>query len=139
MKLNSILIALALGASTCLLQAQPDNQPPGEGGQRPGRRQGGGPGGPGGMQGGGFHIIPPMAQEQLNLTDDQKKQIESLEKETKAKLDSILTDEQKTKLKDMQEKMRRRFGGGQGGQGGPGGPGGGRPPGGQQRPPADDK
>lgn len=134
MKLNSILIALAIGASTCLLQAQPDNQPPGapgEGGQRPGRRQFGGPG--------GFHVIPPFAQQQLNLTDDQKKQIEALEKDTKAKLDNILTDEQKKKLKDMQDNMRRRFG--QGGQGGPGGPGGGqgRPPGGQQRPPADDK
>jgi Spy/CpxP family protein refolding chaperone len=135
MKLNSILIALALGASTCLIQAQPDNQGPGGEGQRPGRRQGGGPGGPGG---GGFHIIPPMAQDQLNLTDDQKKQIEALEKDTKAKLDTILTDEQKTKLKDMQERMRRRFSG----QGGPGGPGGGQggqghPPGGKQRPPSD--
>ena len=139
MNTKSILIALALGASTCLIQAQPDNQPPGapgEGGQRPGRRQGGGPGG---MQPGGFHVIPPFAQEQLNLTDDQKKQIESLEKETKAKLDKILTDDQKQKLKDMQQNMRRRFGGGQGGQGGQGGPGGGRPPGGNQRPPADDK
>lgn len=142
MKIQSMLIALALGASTCLLQAQPDQGqgPGGPGGQRPGRRQGGGPGGPGagqgGMQGGGFHILPPMAQEQLKLTDDQKKQIEALEKQTKEKLDNILTDDQKQKLKDMREKMRSRGPGG-GGQGGFGGPGGGRPPGGQQRPPSD--
>jgi hypothetical protein len=83
-------------------------------------------------------------QNELNLTDDQKTKIEALEKETKAKLDNILTDEQKQKLKDAQQNMRRRFGGGQGGPGGPGGqgggpggPGGGRAPGGQQRPPSD--
>jgi Spy/CpxP family protein refolding chaperone len=133
MKVKSILIALALGASTCLLQAQPDNQPPGEGGQRPGRRQGGGPGGPGGGPHGDgqFHAVPPFVADQLNLTGDQKKQLEALDKEVKAKLDKILTDEQKTKLKDMRSQFRGR---------GPGGPGGQRrPPGGQQRPPSDDK
>jgi hypothetical protein len=137
MKIQSMLIALALGASTCLLQAQPDNQPPGgQDGQRAGRRQAGGPGG---MQGGGFHIVPPFVQEQLNLTEDQKKQIEQLEKDTKAKLDSILTADQKQKLKDMREKMRGGGGRGPGGggQGGQGGQGGGRPPGGAQRPPTD--
>jgi Spy/CpxP family protein refolding chaperone len=127
MKIHSMLIALALGASTCLLQAQPDQGPgaPGEGGQRPGRRQGGGPGG---MQPGGFHIIPPFAQEHLNLTDDQKKQIEDLEKQTKAKLDSILTEEQKKKLQDMRSQFRGRGPGGPGG----GGPGASRPQGGQR-------
>jgi Spy/CpxP family protein refolding chaperone len=141
MNTKSILIALALGVSTCLLQAQPDNQQPGEGGQRPGRRQGGGPGGAGGGMRGGdgqFHALPPFVAEQLNLTDDQKAQLEKLDKEVKAKLDNILTDEQKTKLKDMRERFRS------GGGRGPGGPGGGqggqgRPPGGQQRPPSDDK
>ncbi len=132
MKIQSMLIALALGASTCLLSAQPDNQAPGApgaGGQRPGHKQGGGPGG---MQPGGFHVIPPFVQDQLNLTDDQKKQVADLEKETKDKLDKILTDEQKQKLKDM----RSQFRGGRG-PGGPGGAGGGHPPGGQQRPPSD--
>ncbi|MGZ4963206.1 MAG: hypothetical protein ACXWBP_06745 [Limisphaerales bacterium] len=142
MKIQSMLIALALGASTCLLSAQPDNQTPGapgDGGQRAGRRQAGGPGGPGGMQPGGFHVMPPFVQEQLKLTDDQKKQVADLEKQTKEKLDSILTDEQKQKLKDMRSQFGRggRGPGGQGGQGGPGGPGGNRPPGGQQRPPSD--
>jgi Spy/CpxP family protein refolding chaperone len=136
MKIQSMLIALALGASTCLLQAQPDQgQGPGApGGQRPGRRQnGGGPGGPGGPQQ-GFHVLPPFVQDQLNLTDDQKKQIADLEKQTKAKLDTILTDEQKQKLKDMRCQFRRR---GPGGQGGPGGPGEGPGSGGQRPPPSD--
>lgn len=135
MKIQTMLIALALGVSTCLLQAQPDQGPGAQGGQRPGRRQGGGPGGPGGPQQ-GFHILPPFAQDQLNLTDDQKKQIADLEKQTKEKLDNILTEQQKQKLKDMHQNMRRRFGG-SGGQGGPGGPDGERPPGGKQRPPSD--
>jgi Spy/CpxP family protein refolding chaperone len=130
MKIQTLLIALALGASTCLLSAQPDNQPPGgQGGQRPGRRQSGGPGG---MEHGGFHVLPPFVQDKLNLTDDQKKQIEELEKQTKAKLDSILTDDQKQKLKDM----RSQFGRGGRGPGGQGGPGAGHPPGGE-RPPSD--
>jgi len=142
MKIQSMLIALALGASTCLLSAQPDNQPPGDGGQggqRPGRRQGGGQGG-GGMRGDGqFHAVPPFVAEQLNLTDDQKKQLEALDKDVKTKLDKILTDDQKQKLKDMRSQFRggRGPGGQGGGQGGPGGPGAGHTPGGQQRPPAD--
>jgi Spy/CpxP family protein refolding chaperone len=137
MNTKSLLIALAIGASTCLLQAQPDNQSPGgaggsgQGGQRPGRRQGGGPGGP--QQ--GFHIMPPFVQDQLNLTDDQKKQIADLEKQTKQKLDNILTDEQKQKLKDMRSQFRG--GRGPGGQGGQGGPGASHAQGGQQRPPSD--
>jgi Spy/CpxP family protein refolding chaperone len=136
MKIQSILIALALGASTCLLQAQPDQGQGGPGGQRPGRRQNGGPGGGPGMQGGGFHIMPPFAQDQLNLTDAQKKQIADLEKQTKAKLDTILTDEQKQKLKDLHQNMRNRSGG-PGGQGGQGGPREGQGPGGHRPPPSD--
>jgi Spy/CpxP family protein refolding chaperone len=87
------------------------------------------------MRGDGqFHALPAFVADQLNLTDDQKKQLESLDKEVKEKLDNILTDEQKTKLKDMRERFRNGRGGG------PGGPGGqGRPPGGKQRPPSDDK
>lgn len=52
------------------------------------------PGGPGGHRG-GFHLLPPFVMDKLNLTDDQKKALAELEKETKAKLDKILTDEQK--------------------------------------------
>src|SRR5262249_166694 len=136
----------------CLLQAQPDNPPPGgpggqggQSGQRPGRRAAFS--GPAGMQPGEFHVIPPFVQGQLKLTDDQKKQIADLEKQTKEKLHTIWTDEQKQKVKGMRSQFRGGRGpggpggqggpGGPGGQGGPGGPGGNRPPGGQQRPPSD--
>jgi hypothetical protein len=102
----------------------------------------GGPGGPGGFGGGrggpgGFmmpqpgQILPAFLAEQLKLTDDQKKQVEELQKETTAKLEKLLTDDQKKTLKEMKE--RGPMGpGGPGGRGGPGGPGGegGRGPGG---------
>jgi Spy/CpxP family protein refolding chaperone len=129
MKTKVILLALALGASTCLLIAQdsnqgPDNQPP------PGRQ--GGPGGPGGGAGhgpGGFHLLPPRAHEQLNLTADQEKQVAALEAEVKAKLEKILTPDQLKQLKQMRPPRRQGGPGGQGGLGGSGSDGGpGGPP-----------
>ena len=121
MKTKIILLALALSASTCLLTAQDNNPPPD--GQRPPPRDGG-PGGPGGMGNkggpggpGGFHLLPPRAMEQLNLTADQLKQVAALEAEVKAKLEKILTPEQLQQLKQMRLPMRQ---GGPGGQGGPG-------------------
>jgi hypothetical protein len=105
-----------------------------------GRPEGGpgapeGPGGPGGP-GGGFHLIPRFAADQMNFTPGQLEKIAELEKETKAKLDQILTPEQ---LKILEE-ARPPFPGGAGVPGGPGGQGGGRPgpgfgpPGSQGRP-----
>jgi Spy/CpxP family protein refolding chaperone len=90
---------------------------------------GGGAGGPGGFGGGfgGFpqpgQIMAPFLQQQLKLTDEQKKQLEDLQKEVDGKLDKLLTDEQRKQLKDMREGV------GRGGFGGRGGPGGGPPPG----------
>ena len=58
---------------------------------------GGGPGGGPGRQGGpppGFHLIPPFAIANLNLTEAELKQTAELEKEVKAKLEQILTPEQ---------------------------------------------
>jgi Spy/CpxP family protein refolding chaperone len=140
MKTKVIILALALGASTCLLTAQDSNQAPD--GQRPPGREGG-PGGPGGRGGpGGFHLLPPRAQEQLNLTDDQKKQVAALEAEVKAKLEKILTPEQLQQLKQMRPpgRMGGPGGGGPGGQGGPdgqGGPGGGENQSKPQHPPSE--
>jgi Spy/CpxP family protein refolding chaperone len=130
MNTKVLLLALALGASTCLLTAQDNNQLPA--GQRPPGREGG-PGGVGNARGGpgGIRLLPPRAQEELNLTDEQKKQIAALEAETKAKLEKILTPEQLEQLKNMRPPMRP---GGQGGPGGPGGPGGQRGPAGEGRP-----
>jgi Spy/CpxP family protein refolding chaperone len=99
---------------------------------------GGFPGGPGGFPGGfppgGFgpsqpgQLLPPPLQERLKLSDEQKKEVEELQKdldakvkEAEAKLAKILTEEQNKRLKEMR---------GQGGRppfpvGPPGGPGGG--------------
>jgi len=117
MKTKIALLALALGASTCLLTAQ-DNPPPSD--AQPPQQHAGGPGGRG-----GFHLLPPRAQEQLKLTDDQKTQIAALEADTKAKLEKILTPEQFTQLKNMRPPMRQggQMRGGSGGQGQGNGPG----------------
>lgn len=83
---------------------------------------GGGPGGPGGPPRPG-QILPPFLQEELQLTDEQKKQLEALQHEVDAKLATILTSEQKTQLKEMRERFGPRGRGPRGpGFGGPGGP-----------------
>ncbi len=116
MKKTAILLALALSTSAVSLMAQDQTPPPAAGERPPGHE--GGPGGMGRQGGrGGFHLLPPRAQEQLNLSADQQKQVAALEAETMAKLEKILTPEQMQKLKQMRPPMR---GGGQGGQGGRG-------------------
>jgi Spy/CpxP family protein refolding chaperone len=88
----------------------------GAGGFGPGR---GGPGGFGGPQVG--QVLAGPLQERLKLTDDQKKQVEELQKDVDGKLGKILTDEQNKQLKEMRDNA---------GRGGPGGrrPGDGNPP-----------
>jgi spore coat protein CotH len=96
----------------------------------------GAPGG-GGMAGGrpgggGFRmfvptpgeLLPAMLRETLKLTDEQKKKLDALQKETDEKLAAILSDEQTKQLKEMKDRPQMPFGGGPGG-GGFGGPGGG--------------
>lgn len=87
--------------------------PGGPGGDRGGR------GGPGGRFGGGpprpGQILPDFLQERLNLTAEQKKQVDALQKEVDAKLAKMLTDEQKKQLKEMRSR-------GPGGNGPPPGP-----------------
>jgi hypothetical protein len=92
--------------------------PGGRGGDGPGGR--GGPGGPGGPPQPGLILAPPL-QDALKLTDEQKKQLDELQKEVDGKLAKILTDEQKKQLKEMKDNPGR---GGPGGRGdrGPGGP-----------------
>ena len=139
MKKSAIVLALALGVSALSLTAQEQGGPPPPG-ERPPPPEGGMRGGP--MHGpGGFHLLPPRAQEQLNLTDDQQKQVAALEAEVKAKLEKILTPEQLKQLKQMRPPGRpggpggRGPGGaGPGGPGGPGGPDGQGGPGGEGRP-----
>ncbi len=81
----------------------------------------GGGGGGGGRRGGpanqgGFHLMPPLAREQLDLTADQQKQLADLELEAKAKLEKILTSEQMQQLSQFQPPPRQR-GPGMGGPG----------------------
>lgn len=83
------------------------------GGGRPGGGRAGA-GGPGMFP--GFappgEIMPGFLQGMLQLTDEQKKKLEELQKEADAKLAKILNDEQKKQVKDMRDAFRRGgFGG----------------------------
>lgn len=73
---------------------------------------GGGRGQPGGFGGGrgGFggpppigQLLPPFLQGMMQLKDEQKKQLEELQKESDDKLAKILTDVQNKQLKEMRE------------------------------------
>jgi len=97
MKRAAIVIALTLTIATVSGFAQDTNNPPPVGG--PGR---------------GPHILPPHAQEQLNLTADQQKQIADLETEVKGKIEAILTPAQMEKLKQMRPPQRQGATGGEG-------------------------
>jgi spore coat protein CotH len=90
-------------------------------GYTPSARGGGGRGGPGGggvmirMPGIG-EVVPAFLQEMIHVTDAQKKQLADVQKEVDAKLDRILSADQKAQLKRMRQ-------GGAGGMfPGPGGP-----------------
>lgn len=74
-----------------------------DGPRRPDGRGPGGPGGPGGPPMPG-QILPPFLQDRLNLTAEQKKQLEALQKEVDGKLAKILTEDQKRQLKEMQQR-----------------------------------
>jgi hypothetical protein len=63
-------------------------------------------------------VMPPFVQDRLKLTDAQKKDLEALQKDVDAKIEKMLTDEQKKQFKEMKER-----GPGRAGPGGPGGPG----------------
>ncbi|QDU19938.1 hypothetical protein [Urbifossiella limnaea] len=131
--------AAAFVAGAVLMGSPAMSQPPGgkddKGG--PGGKGGfpGGPGGKGGFpggdkggKGGGFKlgtVLPPFAQEQLKLTDDQKSQLTALEADVKGKLEKMLTDDQLKSLETMRGGFGGFPGGGAGGKGGfPGGKGG---------------
>jgi Spy/CpxP family protein refolding chaperone len=118
MKKSALILALALAVSALSATAQDQGGSP-PAGDRPAAREGGS-GGPVGQ--GGFHLLPPRAMEQLNLTADQQKQVTALETETKAKLEKILTADQLEQLKQMRPPQRP---GGKGGDGHHGGGSGG--------------
>jgi hypothetical protein len=90
------------------------------------KQQPGGFGPPGGFGGPPRFgdLMPRFLADRLKLTDEQKKQVAALQKEADGALDKLLKEDQKKRLKEMQQ----GFAGGPGGPppGGPGGP----PPGG---------
>lgn len=90
------------------------------------------PGGPGGFGMGPprpGEVLPSMLRNRLQLTPEQSQQVDALQKDVDARLERILTADQKARLKQMHER----------GPGGPGGfgppPGDGPPPGGFGPPP----
>jgi Spy/CpxP family protein refolding chaperone len=46
-------------------------------------------------------VLPPFARDELNLTKSQEEEIARLEKDVKARLSKILTDEQKKRLENL--------------------------------------
>jgi poly(3-hydroxybutyrate) depolymerase len=79
---------------------------------------GGGFGAPGGKGAPGGIVTPPgtvlssRVQDNLKLTDEQKKKFEELQKEVDAKVQKILTEDQNKQLKDLKENAGRGIGGG---------------------------
>jgi Spy/CpxP family protein refolding chaperone len=155
MALTLVILVGATTAMRVLAQNAPGDSRDQNGGQNGGQngaspggdnQGGGGPGGgPGGPPPGGFHLLPRFIVEKLNLTDDQQQQVDQLEKETKTKLEKILTPAQIKILATTRPPRRGNGdqggpqGGGPAGQGGPqagqGGEGGGGGPGDGQGPP----
>lgn len=109
--------------------------PPPEGGPGgpagPGGRGPGGPGGSGGPQPG--QVLPPFLQEQLDLTEAQRRELQELQKDVDARLAKILTPQQLEQLRQMSR--RGPGGGGPEGRGGPPGGGGANGGGRPSRPP----
>ena len=89
-----------------------------------GGRGGFGPGGPGGPPRPG-EVLPSFLRDRLELTPEQSKQLEALQKDVDTRLAQILTADQKQQLVEMRNRGPGGFGPPPGGFG-PGGP----PPGG---------
>ncbi len=92
----------------------------------------GSPGGPGGGMGGPMggppgpgEVLPEMFRNRLNLTADQQSQLDELQRDVDARMSKILSDAQKSQLKQMRDRGPGGPppGGGRPGRGGPGGNG----------------
>lgn len=90
----------------------------------------GGPGGPGGGPGGPpqpGQVLPPFLQDELQLTEAQRRELQELQKDVDSRLSKILTSDQQQQLRQMQSRGPGGPGGPGGGFGGPGGQGAGGP------------
>jgi len=69
-------------------------------------------------------ILPPPLVERLALSPEQIEQLEALQQEVRTRLDQILTEEQRTQLREMAARGPQRPGDGRGfgGRGGDRGP-----------------
>jgi len=93
------------------------------------------PGGPPGGGPGGFmmmpprpgEILPPMVQQRLRLSAEQKAELASIQKEVDERLAKILNDEQKKQIHEMRQRGPGGFGPRGGGPRGGFGPGRGGP------------
>ena len=84
--------------------------------KEPAAPRGGGFGGPGGGGPGGFggppqpgQILPAFLRDRLNLTAEQKKQLEKSQKDVDEKVGKVLTDEQKKQLQQPAGGFGRGF------------------------------
>jgi hypothetical protein len=107
------IVAFAFG--TLLVMSTAVSQPPGGKGDKDGKE---GKFGPPRFELG--QVFPPPLLVELNLTPAQEKELETIKQDLKAKLDKLLTAEQKTTV----ENFRPRGPGGFGGPGEKGGKGG---------------
>jgi hypothetical protein len=73
------------------------------------------PGGPAAGSPRAVQIVAAPLRLRLKLTDDQKKQVQALEKDTEAKVEAILTAAQKKQLKEVVDGFVNAWGGGAGG------------------------
>ena len=83
---------------------------PGDGQRRMAGGPGGGPrgfGGPGGGPPRPGQILPPMLRQRLAISPQQEKEIDALQKEVDARLDKLLTAEQRQQLKEMRAARSR--------------------------------
>ena len=130
---------LALSVGMMFVSTEAASQPPaGKGGK------GGEKGNPPRFELG--QVFPPPLMEELNLTPAQAKELDAIKTELKAKLDKLLTAEQKTTIENFRprggpggpagDKGEKHGKGGKGGdKGSKGAPGGDRPP--VEKPPVD--
>ncbi len=82
-------------------------------GRGPGGPQGGPPvgpdGGPGNRGFGGFpqpgQILPPFLRDELKLSDEQRKQLDDLQKQVDQKLSELLTEAQRRQLQEFRQRV----------------------------------
>lgn len=123
-RIAAVALAFFMGG-LCLVAQEPKKDPPpdsekkerGKGGFEKGKGFPGFQGGFGGRSQPGT-ILSKSTQQQLKMTEEQVKSLDDMQKDVDAKLEKILTEDQRKQLKEMRE--RGPGGGGFGGFGGQG-------------------